>query len=90
MSKRAWLNVWFGNFYRPAYDDEAFVEKTMEQIAGLGFDSVMLDTKAWEDVKERCEGGEASQYVKMQEFMMDSAKRHGLTHTFLALYLNGG
>ena len=25
----------------------------------------------------------------MQEFMMESAKRHGLTHTFLALYLNG-
>lgn len=89
MSKRAWLNVWFGNFYRPAYDDEAFVEKTMEQIADLGFDSVMLDTKAWEDVKERCEGGEASQYMKMQEFMMDSARRNGLTHTFLALYLNG-
>ena len=89
MSTKAWLNVWFGNFYCPAYDDEAFVEKTMGQIADLGFDSMMLDTKAWEDVKERCEGGEASQYMKMQEFMMESAKRHGLTHTFLALYLNG-
>ena len=28
-----YLNVWFGNFYRPAYDDEAFVAEGMEPVS---------------------------------------------------------
>ena len=27
-----YLNVWFGNFYRPAYDDQAFVAEGMELL----------------------------------------------------------
>ena len=27
-----YLNVWFGNFYRPAYDDQAFVAEGMEAV----------------------------------------------------------
>ena len=61
------MNVMFGNFYCPAFDDESFVDETMALIRELGFNSVMFDTKAWEDFKERYETGALSQYVKMQE-----------------------
>lgn len=40
-----YLNVWFGNFYRPAYDDQAFVAEGMELLKKLGFNSVLLDSK---------------------------------------------
>lgn len=86
---RPYINVIFGNFYSPAYDDEDFIDETMELIRSLGFNSVMFDTKAWEDFKERYETGALSQYVKMQEYMGDSAHRHGLAYNFLLLYLNG-
>lgn len=86
---RPYMNVIFGNFYSPAFDDEEFVDETMALIRDLGFNSVMFDTKAWEDFRERCEGGDASQYVKMQEYMGRSAHRHGLAYNFLLLYLNG-
>ncbi len=86
---RPYINVIFGNFYSPAYDDEAFIDETMRLIKELGFNSVMFDTKAWEDFKERYETGALSQYVKMQEYMGASAREHGLGYNFLLLYLNG-
>ena len=82
------LNIWFGNFYQPAYDDERFVDHSLQLIGRLGFNSVNLDSKAWEDFQERYRGGPASQYVKMQEYMMAKMKGLGLHHTFMALYLN--
>ena len=54
---RPYMNVIFGNFYSPAFDNEEFVDKTMGLIRDLGFNSVMFDTKAWEDFKERFETG---------------------------------
>ena len=86
---KPYINVIFGNFYSPAYDDEAFVDETMQFLKGLGFNSVMFDTKAWEDFKERYDTGERSQYVRMQEYMARSARAHGLGYNFLLLYLNG-
>lgn len=86
---RPYMNVIFGNFYSPAFDDEEFVDETMGLIKDLGFNSVMFDTKAWEDFRERYETGALSQYVKMQEYMGKSAHRHGLFYNFLLLYLNG-
>lgn len=88
-TKKPYLNVIFGNFYSPGYDDEAFVDETMKLIGDLGFNSVMFDTKAWEDFKERYDTGALSQYVKMQEYMGISALSHGLSYNFLLLYLNG-
>ena len=85
---RPYMNVIFGNFYSPAFDNEEFVDKTMGLIRDLGFNSVMFDTKAWEDFKERFETGALSQYVKMQEYMGGSAHRHGLAYNFLLLYFN--
>lgn len=86
---KPYINVIFGNFYSPAYDDETFIDETMGMIKDLGFNSVMFDTKAWEDFKERYDTGALSQYVKMQEYMGKSALEHGLTYNFLLLYLNG-
>lgn len=86
---KPYMNVIFGNFYNPAFEDEDFVDETMELIKRLGFNSVMFDTKAWEDFKERYETGKLSQYVKMQEYMGKSAHKHNLFYNFLLLYLNG-
>lgn len=83
------MTLWFGNFYRPAYDDRAFVDEAMERIRRMGFNTVLLDSKAWEDFRDRYAGGEASQYVAQQEYMMHSAANAGLSHMFLSLYLNG-
>lgn len=83
------MNVIFGNFYSPAFDDENFVDETMGLIKELGFNSVMFDTKDWEDFRDRYETGALSQYVKMQEYMGKSAHEHDLFYNFLLLYLNG-
>lgn len=84
-----YMNVWFGNFYRPAYDDREFIKKAVKMLKELGFNSIMLDSKAWEDFQERFDGGEASSYVAQQEYMMEQCIENGISYNFLALYLNG-
>ncbi len=88
-TKEPYINIWFGNFYRPAFDDRQFVKESISLLKRLGFNSVMLDSKAWEDFKERYETGRASQYVAMQEYMQQELRAAGMSHEFLALYLNG-
>jgi hypothetical protein len=88
-TKEPYINVWFGNFYKPAFDDEYFVEEAIKLIKKLGFNSVLLDAKAHEDFRDCYKGLEPSQYVKMMEFMIKSLKENGMSHDFLALYLNG-
>lgn len=83
------MNVWAGNFYKPAFDDEDFVTYSVKLAKQLGFNSFLLDAKAWEDFRDRYEGAEPSQYVKMIEFTMQALQEHGMSHEFLALYLNG-
>lgn len=84
-----YINIWFGNFYRPAYDNKEFVKENIALLKKLGFNSVLLDSKAWEDFRERFQGKEASPYVSMQEYMQQELKKAGMSHEFLALYLNG-
>lgn len=83
------MTIWFGNFYKPAFDDRVFVDESMTRIREMGFNCVQLDSKAWEDFAKRCAGGEASDYVAQQEYMMQSAANAGLAFSFMALYLNG-
>lgn len=81
--------IWFGNFYEPAYSDFSYIDETIAMVKELGFTSVLLDSKAWEDFRERFENGERSQYVKAQEHMMEAIRKHGMEYSFLALYLCG-
>ena len=83
------FSIWFGNFYRPAFDDRDFVDASMKQLKRLGFNTVELDSKDWQDFRDFFAGGEPSPYVAMQEYMKEAAHREGLEHMFLALYLNG-
>lgn len=88
-NERPFLSIWFGNFFEPFYSNREAVRRGMADIAALGFNSINLDSKAWEDFFERYRGEPASPYVSMQEFMMQEASRHGLDYTMLALYLCG-
>ncbi|MBE5833851.1 MAG: hypothetical protein E7309_04365 [Butyrivibrio sp.] len=89
-SGKPFINVMFGNFYCPGYDDKEFVKDTIRFIKNLGFNSVMLDTKDSEDYRERIELKEKpSQYVEMQEYMEREVVSEGLSYNFLLLYLNG-
>jgi hypothetical protein len=81
--------IWFGNFYRPAYDDANFIRKAVHLLRDLNFNCVFQDAKDWEDLHERCLGGEASRYVKALEQTQEALEDEGLSHAFLALYLNG-
>ncbi len=36
-----YINIWFGNFYRPAYDDREFVKESVRLLRRLGFNSVL-------------------------------------------------
>ena len=83
------MTLWFGNFYRPAFDNRAFIDQSMKIIREMGFNCVQLDSKAWEDFRARYADGEASRYIAQQEYMMEAAHREGLAHSFMALYLNG-
>ncbi|WP_438479687.1 hypothetical protein [Oleiharenicola lentus] len=83
------IGVWFGNFFEPFYSDRAAVERGIAEVAELGFTSLNLDSKPWEDFFARYRGEPASQYVGMQEFMIQQARSRGLDYTHLALYLCG-
>jgi len=81
--------MWFGNFFEPFYSDFEATRKGIADVASLGFNSINLDSKAWEDFFARYRGEAASQYVAMHEFMMEEMAKHGLDYTCLALYLCG-
>lgn len=83
------LGLWFGNFFEPFYSDREAVRRGIAEAADLGFTSLNLDSKPWEDFFARYRGEPASPYVAMQEFMMEEAKKQGLDWTHLALYLCG-
>ena len=87
--ERPFLSIWFGNFFEPFYSDFKATRNGIADCASLGFNSLNLDSKAWEDFFERYRGGKASQYVKMHEFIMAEAAKLGLDYTCLALYLCG-
>ena len=89
MSNRPFISIWFGNFFEPFFSDREAVRRGIAEVAGLGFNSINLDSKAWEDFFARYRGGPASPYVAMQEFMMQEAAARGLDYTHLALYLCG-
>lgn len=88
-SNRPFISIWFGNFFEPFYSDYEATRKGIADVAGLGFNSINLDSKAWEDFFARYRGEPASQYVAMHEFMMAEMAKHGLDYTCLALYLCG-
>ena len=83
------LGIWFGNFFEPFYSDREAVRRGIAECASLGFTTLNLDSKPWEDFFARYRGEPASPYVAMQEFMMQEAAAHGLDYTHLALYLCG-
>lgn len=83
------LSIWFGNFFEPFFSDRDAVRRAIADIAALGFTSINLDSKPWEDFFARYRGEPASPYVAMQEFIMDQAAAHGMDYTHLALYLCG-
>jgi len=90
MSKaKPYLGIWFGNFFEPFCSNREATRKGIADVASVGFNSINLDSKPWEDFFERYRGGKASQYVAMQEFMMAEAAKLGLDYTCLALYLSG-
>jgi hypothetical protein len=88
-NKRPLLSIWFGNFFEPFYSNFKATRAGIADVASLGFNSLNLDSKAWEDFFARYRGGPASQYVKMHEFIMAEAAKRGLDYTCLALYLCG-
>lgn len=83
------LGIWFGNFFEPFFSHRDAVQRGIAEVASLGFNSLNLDSKPWEDFFARYRGEPASPYVGMQEFMMAEAARHGMDYTLLALYLCG-
>ena len=83
------LGIWFGNFFEPFFSDRESVKRGIAEVAALGFTTLNLDSKPWEDFFARYRGEPASQYVAMQEFMMQEGAKHGLDYTHLALYLCG-
>jgi hypothetical protein len=87
--ERPFISIWFGNFFEPFYSNRDAVRRGIADITSLGFNSINLDSKAWEDFFARYRGEPASPYVAMQEFMMQEAAARGLDYTCLALYLCG-
>src|ERR1039458_5590885 len=89
MSHRPYLAIWFGNFFEPFLSNREATRKGIADVAGLGFNSINLDSKPWEDFFARYRGEPASPYVAMHEFMMAEMAKHSLDYTHLALYLCG-
>lgn len=88
-TKEPYINIWFGNFYRPAYDDKEFVKEAIVLLKKLGFNSVLLDAKAWEDFRERYEGKEASPYVSIFEYTQKELENADFPMSFWHFILTG-
>lgn len=88
-NQRPYFGIWFGNFFEPFYSNYEATRKGIADVAELGFNSICLDSKPWEDFFARYRGEPASQYVAMHEFMMAETQKLGLDYTHLALYLCG-
>lgn len=88
-TSRPLIGLWMGNFFEPFYSDPEAVRRGVAEAADLGFTSINLDSKPWEDFFVRYAGGPASQYVGMQELIMAEARSRGMDWTHLALYLCG-
>lgn len=86
---RPHFSLWFGNFFEPYFSDRKLVEKGMEEIASMGFNSIILDSKLWEDFTEFFNTGKESDYVAMQKFMIEEAAKNGMGINFLTLFYNG-
>src|SRR2546428_4571166 len=86
---RPMLSIWLGNFFEPFYTDFKATRRGIAEVASLGFNSINLDSKPWEDFFARYRGEPASQYVAMHEFMMAEAAKLGLDYTGHSLYLSG-
>lgn len=86
---RPMLELWFGNFFEPFFSDVEAVREGLADTARLGFTTVNLDSKPWEDFFARYRGEPASKYVAMQEFIMSESAALGMDYTCLALYFCG-
>ena len=86
---RPMLELWFGNFFEPFFSDVEAVREGLADTARLGFTTVNLDSKPWEDFFARYRGEPASEYVAMQEFIMSECAALGMDYTCLALYFCG-
>jgi len=86
---RPMLELWFGNFFEPFFSDVEAVRDGLTDTANLGFTTVNLDSKPWEDFFARYRGEPASAYVAMQELIMSEAAVRGMDYTCLALYFCG-
>ncbi len=87
--KRPHFSLWFGNFFEPYYHDRELVSKGMKEIADMGFNSIILDSKLWEDFTEFFATGKESEYVAMQRYMVDECAKCGMGINFLTLFYNG-
>jgi hypothetical protein len=50
------LSIWFGNFFEPFYSDREATRRGIAEVADLGFTSINLDSKPWEDFFARYRG----------------------------------
>ncbi len=87
--KRPHFSLWFGNFFEPYHSDRKLVKEGMKEISEMGFNSIILDSKLWEDFTEFFNNGNESEYVAMQRFMVEECAKNGMGINFLTLFYNG-
>jgi hypothetical protein len=78
--------AWFGNFFDPYYTDMDANRAGPPDVAAMGFNSIFLDSKLWDDFWEFYHSGKASLYVEGQQVIIDAAKKAGLGTSFLAFF----
>jgi len=83
---RPYAAAWFGNFFEPYYSDRDAVDHGLADLKAMGFNCVVLDSKLWADFSSFFKGGSASDYVAMQQYIVERCRVLGLGVTFLALY----
>ncbi len=43
------LSIWFGIFFEPFYSDREATRRGLAEVAALVYNTINLDSKAWED-----------------------------------------
>lgn len=69
--------IWFGNFFEPFYSDREAVTRGLEDVKSLGFNTVVLDSKPWEDFFARYRGEPASRCMDPNRYHANHRHERG-------------
>jgi len=72
------LAVYFHNAWEPFRSNKEVVKNGVNDVKKLGFNTIILESKPWQDYFMKYKTNFTSDYIAMQEYIRDCAQKKGL------------